>query len=178
MGYTVSALSSPTSTRASSPLFAGRCRASPTSAAGSISRGTSSPGSQKATRRWWQPPFAPSCLRDENEISEQYDKVADMLRARFPKAAELMDGAKEELLAFTPLSERSAQGFHASSPKGSSGSHTGCTLFRARNSVRYYQGHDYAERPAKALVLRPKLASGTRHSYRLSRKPSSLSGGR
>ncbi len=35
------------------------------------------------------------------EISEQYDKVADMLRARFPKAAELMDGAKEELLAFT-----------------------------------------------------------------------------
>ena len=37
------------------------------------------------------------------EISEQYDKVSDMLRARFPKAAELMDGAKEELLAFTPF---------------------------------------------------------------------------
>jgi putative transposase len=37
------------------------------------------------------------------EISEQYDKVADMLRSRFPKAAELMDGAKEELLAFTPF---------------------------------------------------------------------------
>ena len=37
------------------------------------------------------------------EISEQYDKVSDMLRSRFLKAAELMDEAKEELLAFTPF---------------------------------------------------------------------------
>ena len=37
------------------------------------------------------------------EIFEQYDKVSDMLPCPFPKAAELMDGAKEELLAFTPF---------------------------------------------------------------------------
>ncbi len=37
------------------------------------------------------------------EIAEQYDKVAGMFRDRFAKAAELMDEAKEELLAFTPF---------------------------------------------------------------------------
>ena len=37
------------------------------------------------------------------EIAEQYDKVADTFRERFAKAAELMDEAKEELLAFSPF---------------------------------------------------------------------------
>jgi putative transposase len=37
------------------------------------------------------------------EIAEQYDKVADTFRDRFTKAADLMDEAKEELLAFSPF---------------------------------------------------------------------------
>lgn len=37
----------------------------------------------------------------KDEISSQFDHVRDMLAERFDKAARLMDGAKEELLAFS-----------------------------------------------------------------------------
>ena len=71
-----------------------------------ISRGTSSPGSQRATRRVAAASRTVFAYATRAEISEQYDKDSDMLRAQFPKAAELMDGAKER-----------AAGLHAIPPR-------------------------------------------------------------
>ena len=42
--------------------------------------------------------FSQDSARD---IREQWDKVSDSLRVRHPKLGQLMDGAKEDVLAFT-----------------------------------------------------------------------------
>ena len=59
--------------------------------------------------------FSQDSARD---IREQWDKVTDSLRARHPKLGQLMDGAKEDVLAFTGFPKEHWTKIYLTNPPG------------------------------------------------------------
>ena len=94
--------SSPTSTPAWSPRWAGCSKGSGTNAAGSTSPATCWPWCRSRTRTWSPRCSAPSSPNPTAEAAAPtWDTVRDQLAAGFPKIGPLMDDAKAEVLAFT-----------------------------------------------------------------------------
>ena len=97
-----SSWSSPTSTPAWSPRWAGCSKASGINAAGCTSPATCWRWCPSRTRTWWRRCSAPSSSSPTAEaVAATWDTVRDQLAAAFPKVGPLMDDAKAEVLAFT-----------------------------------------------------------------------------
>ena len=71
----------------------------------------------RASGRWCSPRSTPRSHRTPSRpASPQWRVVADQLRAKFPKLAELMDGAEADVLAFMSFPKAHRTQIHSTNP--------------------------------------------------------------